>query len=74
MRIAAYEENGTERLGLVEGETIHPFPDGTSFFEALTDRDALGATARAGAGVQVASVRLLPPLHPASVRDFVSFE
>jgi 2-keto-4-pentenoate hydratase/2-oxohepta-3-ene-1,7-dioic acid hydratase in catechol pathway len=67
MRIAAYEKDGAERLGLVEGEEIRPFPAGVTLLEAA-------APAAGEAAVPLDSVRLLPPLHPASVRDFVSFE
>jgi 2-keto-4-pentenoate hydratase/2-oxohepta-3-ene-1,7-dioic acid hydratase in catechol pathway len=68
VRIATYERDGVERLGLVEGDAIRPFPTGVTLFDA-----AAGAAA-AGGSVALDSVRLLPPLHPASVRDFVSFE
>jgi 2-keto-4-pentenoate hydratase/2-oxohepta-3-ene-1,7-dioic acid hydratase in catechol pathway len=67
MRIAAYEHDGAERLGLVEGEEIRCLPAGMSVFDALDG-------AKGGAALPLESVRLLPPLHPASVRDFVSFE
>jgi len=72
MRIAAYERDGEERLGVVEGELIRPLPAGTSILEVLAAGDA---SERAKAETAPwSSVRLLPPLHPASVRDFVAFE
>ncbi len=78
MRLAAYEERGASRLGLVDGETVRPFRSGTTLLDVVSappaERDALVDSARAEPGVELGSVRLLPPLHPASVRDFVSFE
>ena len=68
MLIARYEQDGAERLGLVDGDEIRPFPAGVSLLGAVA-----GAAAE-GPAAALASVRLLPPLHPASVRDFVSFE
>jgi len=66
--IAAYEQDGAERLGLVAGDAIRPFPAGVSLL------DAVAGAAPADGSVALDDVRLLPPLHPASVRDFVSFE
>ncbi|MGK5552375.1 fumarylacetoacetate hydrolase family protein, partial [Actinomadura kijaniata] len=67
MRIARYEHDGERRTGRVEDDGIHPFPEGVT---ALT---ATGATP-AGRPVPLAEVRLLPPVRPPSVRDFVAFE
>ena len=72
MRIAAYERHGDERLGLVDGELIRPFPHGSTLLELLAGGDA--ARRAEPDAVALQSVRLLPPLHPASVRDFVAFE
>jgi 2-keto-4-pentenoate hydratase/2-oxohepta-3-ene-1,7-dioic acid hydratase in catechol pathway len=66
--VAAYEQDGAERLGLVDGDEIRPFPAGVSLL------DAVAGAAPEGPAAALDAVRLLPPLHPASVRDFVSFE
>jgi 2-keto-4-pentenoate hydratase/2-oxohepta-3-ene-1,7-dioic acid hydratase in catechol pathway len=67
------------RVGVVEGDEVFAFP------ESLTMRDVVAAgidaAARLAAAARgreparpLASVRLLAPLTPASVRDFVAFE
>ena len=83
MRFAAYEpaDNAAERCGVVTGDMIHPLPKGTTLL-ALIDagRATLLAAGQAavdgiaGAPVPVSGVRLLPPLRPRSIRDFVAFE
>ncbi|WP_433153924.1 fumarylacetoacetate hydrolase family protein [Actinomadura nitritigenes] len=71
MRLATYLHQGARRCGAVEGDRVLPFPDGT----ALLDVVASGSVpAPAGPAVPLADVRLLPPLEPPSVRDFVAFE
>jgi 2-keto-4-pentenoate hydratase/2-oxohepta-3-ene-1,7-dioic acid hydratase in catechol pathway len=74
MRIAAYEHEGLRHVGVVEGDAVRPLPDGTDVIALLEsspqERDALPA----GDPVALDAVRLLPPLHPPAVRDFVAFE
>ncbi|MFF3505431.1 fumarylacetoacetate hydrolase family protein [Streptomyces sp. NPDC003247] len=77
MRFAAYEDEGVERAGVVRDGVIHPLPVGETV-TALVEDGALHtageeALARPGA-VRVDRVRLLPPLKPPSIRDFVGFE
>ncbi len=82
MRFATYEHLGTVRAGVVtdgpDGRLVHPLPAGTTVLELVRGgRDAArlaGEAAAAGAGFPVADVRLLPPLDPPTVRDFVAFE
>ncbi|GHC79305.1 hydroxylase [Nocardiopsis terrae] len=70
MRLASYEHEGARRCGAVEGEEVLPFPEGTGLLDIVG-----GAPVPAtGAPVPLSSVRLLPPLEPPSVRDFVTFE
>lgn len=81
MRFARYEYQGTTRTGVVgPGELLHELAPGETV-EALVSHDGLTALLAAGEpalaavpGPAVADVRLLPPLHPASIRDSVSFE
>ncbi|MEU6407835.1 fumarylacetoacetate hydrolase family protein [Microbispora sp. NPDC046933] len=74
MRIATFEADGAERAGLVSEDQVRPLPAEVTV-RGLLERDALpGAADLAGPPIPLDSVRLLPPLHPASIRDFVGFE
>ncbi len=82
MRFATYSLGGAARAGVVSGSgadaTLHPLPAGVTVLDLVTAGlpAALkaGAAALSEAGVPVADVRLLPPLNPPTVRDFVAFE
>ncbi|MFE7644230.1 fumarylacetoacetate hydrolase family protein [Streptomyces phaeoluteigriseus] len=82
MRFAAYEHRQRHRVAVLEdGGTLYPLPGVTSLTALLTETGGLPGLLAAGAaaldvppGPQVSEVRLLPPLQPASVRDFVTFE
>ncbi|WP_369250060.1 fumarylacetoacetate hydrolase family protein [Streptomyces sp. R41] len=67
MRIATYVHEGRRLCGVVEDAVVRPLPDGTSPVEAL-------GVSPVGPAVPLADVRLLPPLEPGTVRDFVTFE
>lgn len=77
MRFATYEHEGVERAGVVRDGVIHPLPVGETV-TALVEEGSLhpaGEEALASPGVlRVDQVRLLPPLKPPSIRDFVGFE
>jgi 2-keto-4-pentenoate hydratase/2-oxohepta-3-ene-1,7-dioic acid hydratase in catechol pathway len=74
MRFATYEHQGVERAGLVDGSLIRPLPEGMTIL-ALLQAGTLGDAEPSGeTPVPVSEVRLLPPLRPASIRDFVGFE
>ncbi|MFG2799926.1 fumarylacetoacetate hydrolase family protein [Streptomyces pseudovenezuelae] len=78
MRFAAYEYQHQRQAAVVDEDGhLHPVRGGST----LTDLITVGALAEAGAtalgapaGPHVSQVRLLAPLRPASVRDFVTFE
>ncbi|WP_420541926.1 fumarylacetoacetate hydrolase family protein [Rubrobacter calidifluminis] len=76
MRIARYESGGVERLGVVSGEEIHPLPEGVNLLRLLAaepeERERI--TRAAEAPVALSGVRLLAPLRPPTLRDFVVFE
>lgn len=81
MRFATYEHRGHVRAGVVtqDERSAVPLPAGTSVLDLV--RSGLPAaldTGRAalagGTPVPLDEVRLLPPLDPPSVRDFVTFE
>jgi len=81
MRLATYVDGaGRTGVGLVEGadgaETVRPLPTGLDMRALIEEgRAAVRRLAgEAGDPTAVADVRLLPPLEPASVRDFVTFE
>ncbi|WP_327313248.1 fumarylacetoacetate hydrolase family protein [Streptomyces sp. NBC_01235] len=67
MRIASYLHDGRRHCGVVEGTVVRALPDGTSPLEAVGTRPV-------GSPVPLSEVRLLPPLQPPTVRDFVTFE
>jgi 2-keto-4-pentenoate hydratase/2-oxohepta-3-ene-1,7-dioic acid hydratase in catechol pathway len=87
MRLVTFEHKGIVSAGIVapgtadgSGERIHPLPGGVTVLEAV----ALGldglldlgshALAHPEHPVPLAGARLLPPLQPPTVRDFVAFE
>ncbi|SES09027.1 2-keto-4-pentenoate hydratase/2-oxohepta-3-ene-1,7-dioic acid hydratase (catechol pathway) [Lentzea xinjiangensis] len=75
MRFATYSYEGNERAGVLDADDLlHPV-DAGSLAEVLGDLAAAGAAAlSAPPGPHVSAVRLLAPLRPPSVRDFVTFE
>ncbi|WP_028658506.1 fumarylacetoacetate hydrolase family protein [Nocardioides insulae] len=82
MKLATYLAPGTAnpRVGVVRVEEglIHPLPAGMDMRSLIdggrVNLDRLATKALAVEGRPLADVRLLPPLVPASVRDFVAFE
>ncbi|MCX4767789.1 fumarylacetoacetate hydrolase family protein [Streptomyces sp. NBC_01275] len=67
MRIAAYLHEGRRRCGVVQDTAVRSLPDGASPLDALR-------VAPVGPAVPLTDVRLLPPLQPPTIRDFVTFE
>ncbi|GAA1913247.1 fumarylacetoacetate hydrolase family protein [Streptomyces durmitorensis] len=82
MRFATYEHQHRTRVAVVEADgTLYPLPGTTSLTDLVRSGGGLPALLDAGAaaldvppGPHVSQVRLLPPLQPSSVRDFVTFE
>jgi 2-keto-4-pentenoate hydratase/2-oxohepta-3-ene-1,7-dioic acid hydratase in catechol pathway len=78
MRLASFVHAGRERAGVVVDDQVHPFPEPTTVLDlvrgGLPQALTAGRRAAAGAPVPLADVRLLPPLRPPSIRDFVAFE
>jgi 2-keto-4-pentenoate hydratase/2-oxohepta-3-ene-1,7-dioic acid hydratase in catechol pathway len=78
MRLATYEYRGTVSAGVVGDDGVHAFPAGVTVLDLV--RSGLSAALAAGAAVldgppvPLPEVRLLPPLDPPTVRDFVAFE
>lgn len=78
MRLARWEDGPDIGEGFVVGGRAVPFPDNLTVAEVLAQglkraRD-LFAQVKDDAGRPLDSVRLLAPLVPASIRDFVAFE
>lgn len=82
MRIAAFLLDGTRRAGVVSGDaghhTVHPLPEGTDVLAVLAAdpaaRAVVDAEAREMVGIPLADVRLLAPVRPGAMRDFLTFE
>jgi 2-keto-4-pentenoate hydratase/2-oxohepta-3-ene-1,7-dioic acid hydratase in catechol pathway len=82
MRFATYEYHNRRQVAVVDEDgTLRPLPGARSLTGLLTDLDGLPELLDAGAAVldvpsgpHVSEVRLLPPLQPPTVRDFVTFE
>ncbi|MET9816041.1 fumarylacetoacetate hydrolase family protein [Streptomyces sp. NPDC006355] len=80
MRFATYEQHGRSRLATVEDDgALYPCPGRASLLDLIqAGPEALRAAGNANLdvprGPHVSQVRLLPPLQPPSVRDFVTFE
>ncbi|WP_447035645.1 fumarylacetoacetate hydrolase family protein [Streptomyces sp. DSM 118878] len=82
MRFAAYEHHHVRRVAVLDDDgTLFPLPGVTSLTELLEETGGLAGLLSAGAsaldappGPPLDEVRLLPPLQPASLRDFVTFE
>jgi 2-keto-4-pentenoate hydratase/2-oxohepta-3-ene-1,7-dioic acid hydratase in catechol pathway len=75
MRIAAFDSDGERRHGVVVVDELLPLPVGTDLFALLDGKpDERSVLAHCAAPVPLAQVRLLAPIHPPTVRDFVAFE
>lgn len=80
MRFATYEHQGLHRVATVDDDgTLRPVLAPASLLDLLRAgpaalREAGNATPDVPDGPHVSQVRLLPPLQPPSVRDFVTFE
>src|SRR4029453_3268794 len=78
MRFATFGHDGRARSGVVtDATTVRPLPEGTTVLELV--RRGLSGLLHAGKQatgpeIPLAQVRLLPPLEPPTVRDFVAFE
>lgn len=78
MRVARWADGADVGEGFVVGSEVVPFPDGLRVAEVLAQ--GLGAAGELfrrrdpGLARPLADVRLLAPLVPASIRDFVAFE
>ncbi|MFC8662079.1 fumarylacetoacetate hydrolase family protein [Streptomyces sp. NPDC057199] len=82
MRLATYEHHNRHQVAVVhEDGTLRPLPGVRSLTGLLAEGGGLPELLDAGpellstpVGPHVSEVRLLPPLQPPTVRDFVTFE
>ncbi len=78
MRLATYLQDGTEHAGVVADGRVHPFDADLTMLDVvglgLDGALALGEQALRSPGTDLADVRLLAPLRPPTLRDFVAFE
>ena len=75
MRLAAFDDSGARRHGLVVGDDVHPLPPGIDLFAVLDDvSDQDRMLTACAPPVPLSEVRLLAPVLPPTVRDFVTFE
>jgi 2-keto-4-pentenoate hydratase/2-oxohepta-3-ene-1,7-dioic acid hydratase in catechol pathway len=75
MKIAAFEADGERRHGVVIADELLPLPAGSDLFALLDDGpDERSVLSRCNAPVPLSRVRLLAPVQPPTVRDFVTFE
>lgn len=82
MRFATYEYRNRRLVAVVEGDgTLRPLPGVSSLTGLLAEAGGLPELLDAGsampdvpAGPHISQVRLLPPLQPPTLRDFITFE
>jgi len=76
MRIATYEHDGAEHVGIVTDAGVARLPAQIGVVDLLTATagEREGYAAQAAEPTPLDGVRLRSPLHPPSVRDFVAFE
>jgi 2-keto-4-pentenoate hydratase/2-oxohepta-3-ene-1,7-dioic acid hydratase in catechol pathway len=75
MRIAAFDDRGERRHAVLVDDQLHPLPSGIDLFAVLDDvSDQDRILAACSAPVPLSRVRLLAPVLPPTVRDFVTFE
>jgi len=79
MRFATFSDSaGPARAGVVSDAGVHPLPAGVTVLDlvrsGLPAAQAAGERALGEPTLPLRAVRLLPPLAPPTVRDFVAFE
>ncbi|MFG2732434.1 fumarylacetoacetate hydrolase family protein [Streptomyces canus] len=79
MKYATFLHDRQQHSGVVIDDRVHPFDPGVGLLDLIeageSDLRAAGARALTGSRtLSLAAVRLLPPLQPPTVRDFMTFE
>jgi 2-keto-4-pentenoate hydratase/2-oxohepta-3-ene-1,7-dioic acid hydratase in catechol pathway len=78
MKLVRYEHHGFPLLGVISHGQVQSLPQGLDVLEVLNmpigERNLLEAQAGRRHRAPLGSVRLLPPIEPRAMRDFVAFE
>lgn len=74
MKIARIEIDGETRVGVVEGDAVQPLTAGIDEVLTSADRTDLVARTAVGGPVPLSAVRLLAPVQPGTLRDYITFE
>src|SRR5438046_1806631 len=78
MKIARLKHGGYARVGIIDGEQIRLLEAGTDVLDLLAadpgERDEIVSATSTGDSVAASGAKLLAPLEPTSLRDFVTFE
>ncbi|MGY1739417.1 MULTISPECIES: fumarylacetoacetate hydrolase family protein [unclassified Blastococcus] len=78
MRIARIDTGSGPRTAVVDGDTVQPLGPTTGVLDLLAaspdERTALVAGTREGRPLPLSEVRLLAPVHPPTLRDYITFE
>jgi 2-keto-4-pentenoate hydratase/2-oxohepta-3-ene-1,7-dioic acid hydratase in catechol pathway len=78
MKLVRYEHHGYPLLGVISHGQVQNLPQGLDVLEVLNmpleERNLLEAQAGRRHRAPLGSVRLLPPIEPRAMRDFVAFE
>jgi 2-keto-4-pentenoate hydratase/2-oxohepta-3-ene-1,7-dioic acid hydratase in catechol pathway len=78
MRIARWTADGADGEGFVVGDRVVPFPGGLTVADVLSrglaETHRIFDAVKEAEGAPMRDVRLLAPLVPAAIRDFVAFE
>lgn len=78
MKLVRYEHNGVPLVGVVQHDQVQSLPRGLSVLDVLAmplpERNLMAAQAGRYHRTPLGTVRLLPPIEPRAMRDFVGFE
>lgn len=78
MKLASFEHHGFEHLGIIRKGSVHLLETRLSALEILSldraERDHLESTAGRRFRAPLKDVKLLPPVQPRAMRDFLGFE
>lgn len=71
MKIARVDHDDATRVGIVDGDLVRLLDPGLEVRDVLRERELVAET---GETLALASTRLLAPIEPPSIRDFLTFE
>jgi 2-keto-4-pentenoate hydratase/2-oxohepta-3-ene-1,7-dioic acid hydratase in catechol pathway len=76
MKLARFDYQGQRLIGVVDGDGLRPLAPGTDMLELLcaAPEERARVADQAGEEIELGDVKLLAPLKPRSIRDFMVFE